>query len=60
MVYVEGDAKVMGRFFLYFIVVTNFYLIKSCWIVLKLPGISDEIVAKNCGDFGQNRTIFIK
>ena len=45
---VEGEAKVMRQIFLLFYVAANFYLIKSCWIVLKLLEISDEIIIKNC------------
>ena len=44
---VEGEAKVMRQIFSLFYVAANFYLIKSCWIVLKLSGISDEIEIKN-------------
>ena len=37
---------------------TNIGWFFCCWIVLKLSGISDEIVIKNSWDFEQNRTIF--
>ena len=45
---VEGEAKVMRQIFLLFYVAANFYLIKSCWIVLKLSGICDEMLIENC------------
>ena len=45
---IEGEAKVMRRFFLLFYVAANFYLIKSCWIELKLSGICDEMLIENC------------
>ena len=44
---VEGEAKVMRQIFLLFYVAANFYLIKSCWIVLKLSVINDEMFIIN-------------
>ena len=56
----EGEAKVMRRIILLFYVAANFYIIKSCWIVLQLSGICDEMLIENWWDFEMNWTIFIK
>ena len=41
---VEGEAKVMRQIFSMFYVAANFYLIKSCWIVLKLSEICNQML----------------